>query len=588
MSESIIIKEADQSRAFGSVERLETDTADGNSCFWVPVSERQLESAYITQNGEYTPEKYAFSDITVNVTKPSTSADGTDWDITVEPINPDIPEIGVPEISTPGIDLTVDPTSGLPIIEIGIHITTTDDETIHVEFPTGEPIDIHGPDLIEPVIILDVISIDYDDETGEWTITAIDDVTVDGVDYGPGVIISTWPATEPIDIVIVIPVDLPDISEILDTTGEIDISVDVDGPGLNISGLGLNGLDTGLSIDLGSLNIGTYDLPDEIRVIQQPDYKSGDRIAKEGLVIQAYRNGEIWEGINKEFPGGYIPLNKLLFSQQTAINNPDNRDVIWEGTRVKIINSRFVHTVSSTYDMPYPPSGYPHFRYSGKMVNTITPYDDCQLILYYFSSKKGIGYNYDFFIYAFSEKPIGFAAHYEHVSECSNYTVETNYSLSEVGWNSPDLGYKYHDYTADYNKIEEEWLSLTRTYTKNGQTVYFNFKAAGQDAPIHKANENGLWNPDNYFFMKYGGTYNENPSYPEITGVFYTGGAEELMWQILYGKVNAVNEITVSWPRPIDNKLLSATINITVEESDAPATATTVNESGFSHHSGKF
>lgn len=156
MSENVSIQESKQSRMFGGVDRIETETADGEgSCFWVPARERELESGFFMKNGDYTPEKYAFSDITVNVVDFSTDFEGINWTITID-------DFGLPHIRIPDqdIDITIDPINGIPDINIDDQQITLPDIDGLLDFNADFDISLDGMDLNISGVDLDGLDLD--------------------------------------------------------------------------------------------------------------------------------------------------------------------------------------------------------------------------------------------------------------------------------------------------------------------------------------------------------------------------------------------------------------------------------------------
>lgn len=310
MSQEVEIIEGARGRNFSRVNRIKTDKQDGGACFWVPENERRLTSLPAFQNGEYEPGKgyYAFDSVDASVMH------FDDFDINID-------DYDLPHIDLDGIDITIDET-GIPHINFDYEIVTVDDETIKVIYPGGKEVIIHGPDLDGPVNIDDVFTIDFDKETGTWTITAITDVTSGDNEFAPGDIVAQWPVTEHVDIHIGQSISIPDLGDIdLDFDADIDVSVDLDDMDVDISGIDMNGLDVDVSIDLDTLIIDTFDFPDEIRIMHVPNktsYKDGEEIDLDGLVVQAYRGGEVWEDKEGKYYNGYVPVHELSISPKKA------------------------------------------------------------------------------------------------------------------------------------------------------------------------------------------------------------------------------------------------------------------------------
>ena len=415
MSEHISIQEGGQSRNFGNVELLETETIDGTgSCFWVPENARELESDYFIENGDYTPEKYAYSDVTVRVMEPF-----DDLEIGFVP-DPEIPDIPIPHIEeipdpispVPPIDLTIDPDTGLPKVKI------------------------------------------------------------DGVD-----------------------IDLPDISADIDINGDLDISLDLENNELDISGLNMDGLDVNLSIDLGTLDIDVTDLPDEIRIMHVPTktaYKDGEEIDLDGLVVQAFRNGEVWNDESGKYIDGYIPAHKLFVDPTTAFYRAD-------GMKYNIDSGFFCHMSTNYYDRTF--------------------------------------------------------------TKTSIEQAFAGLIIDDSGWNNPII-ISDNQKAIRWHCEDVKSPIFTRDFGPTGETTIRGLKV--------------------YYGRTYGLKEGESGTGLVSSGIYtFHGTTQELLNEIVYG-APGILEIKVSWPRPKDNKLLTASFDISVEESEGG-----VDSSG-THYSGKF
>lgn len=69
MSKDIIIQQQGIDQEL-TVSRINTPELDGGSCAWVPEDETILDELSVTENGEYSPQHYGFSKVTVNVANP--------------------------------------------------------------------------------------------------------------------------------------------------------------------------------------------------------------------------------------------------------------------------------------------------------------------------------------------------------------------------------------------------------------------------------------------------------------------------------------------------------------------------------------
>lgn len=60
MSQSISIKEGDQSKAFGHIQRLEIANSGGGTSLWVPEDDVDVKTLSVSENGRYIAETGAF------------------------------------------------------------------------------------------------------------------------------------------------------------------------------------------------------------------------------------------------------------------------------------------------------------------------------------------------------------------------------------------------------------------------------------------------------------------------------------------------------------------------------------------------
>lgn len=84
---------------------------------------------------------------------------------------------------------------------------------------------------------------------------------------------------------------------------------------------GADGLPEGWTFDPKTGEWSLTELPDEIRIMHVPNktaYKDGEEIDLDGLVVQAYRNGEIWQDEEGKYYNGYVPAHELIIDPTTA------------------------------------------------------------------------------------------------------------------------------------------------------------------------------------------------------------------------------------------------------------------------------
>lgn len=487
MSKNATITEGKQGRTFDGTERLETEQPDGNSCFWVPEDERQLDVKYVMENGDHYPDNYAMSEINVNVIDKITDLDGEDWEITIDDIG--IPHIILPDLD---IDITIDPEDGLP------------------------------------------------------------EINIDGVD-----------------------IDLPEIDGLLDLDEDIDISID--DMDLDITGLDLDGLDLDVRIDLGTLDIDLFDLPDEIRIIHLPDkaeYKEKEKIDFKGLVVQAYRNGEVWEDKDGKYQDGYIPEQELTFSTHTA---------------KQVGRYYYDHTTGKTYTL-YEELGHSYFL--------------------------NYEWDYQYESWYFYDRFLEYGATATYKAKNGYFVITTDYGFGYCfgktediacdvtktsggkngNYNPPRTEDAEHHYHFDSNHVGYLDGDETKPYYWTG--IFSNLMHGEHSSSDYLAPS---------YLVKHYSDYHDYKILSENQGKRFDYDSipnlpdnSEIFGRMLYGATNG-DKITVFWSRPKDNKILKASFNITVEEDTGSHHSgtwgndesghwggTTIGEDGGSHHSGKF
>lgn len=105
-----------------------------------------------------------------------------------------------------------------------------------------------------------------------------------------------------------------DIGEALENL-EFDTDIDISFDDLNLN---VDTLDTDFELNLDTLELTETELPDEIRIMHVPNktsYKDGEEIDLDGLVVQAYRGGEVWNDESGRYIDGYVPVHELMASK---------------------------------------------------------------------------------------------------------------------------------------------------------------------------------------------------------------------------------------------------------------------------------
>lgn len=559
MSKNLTIDEGGESRHFDGVKRLKTKLMgeDAGTCYWVPDDETQAWPTFIMNNGLHTAEEegvYGFTEAMVNVYIPTPFPD---WDIWID--DDDIPHIHIDDIDIDiddidihidDIDISIDDIDGTPVVDIegidldgieipnidihmdddglptsdidfktDIHVWTDEDDPtkIHIkEEPNGEEIVLDYDDIDGTVTFKDLLDIRYDDTViGEekWVIEAHTKIKVDDVDYEAGDEIKSWDKDEIVDFTMkveqVISVDFPDIDP--DFGEDFDIELDLDNMELDMDGLDMD-------IDLPLLKMPDLDdeLPDEIRIMHVPDktsYQDGEAIDLDGIVVQAYKNGSVWQ--NKKYIDGYVPAHELSIEPYFA-----------DGSKAK----GYAH-LSKEYIL-----ADNHGVLSGEVPTSDT------------FKTKSIGQEYDYRI----DRPTFYEYDiYNGTGLWFYYYVEHDYAfLARVLVGNQETIGEYTYTHGDYKK-EEDIPGVE--YTKDGKTVYY---TSGWT----------IYNIDYELgYVEVEGEYVERP----VSGSILEDKKElkDLAWDILYGRINKI-DVTVSWPRPVDSLALTASFQISVDPAE--------------------
>lgn len=557
MSKNLTIDEGGESRHFDGVKRLKTKLAgeDGGSCYWVPEDETQAWPTFIMDNGMHVAAEeghYGYSEANVNVFIPTPFPE---WNVWIDDI--DVPHIHIDDITIgdwhiDDIELTIDPDLGTPIVDLdGIDMDGFEIPDINIYMPGGSPIsdidfrtDIHvwtDPDDHTKIhvkeepngeeIVLDYDDIDgtatfkglldfrYDDSTGKWIIEAHTKIKVDDVVYEAGDEIKSWSKETVVDFTMKveqeISVDFPDLDP--DFMDDFDIDLDMDNMDLEMDGIDMD-------IDMPLLKMPDLDdeLPDEIRIMHVPDktsYKDGEAIDLDGIVVQAYKDGAVWQ--NNKYVNGYIPAHEL--SINPAIAGAGGKIV----KRAGDISFYGGLSFSGTFGgVPFPKGQRTSARtYSGEYVyikETRVP------------NVGGGQFLFSGIILGFSE-----------VVGSVHKTVENKYS-------SP----RYEpDFDGSYNLIGGVATTPAGATIrdKSGSPVYVADFGNGSIV-------SGWWIQEEGFSCNPSGISNPN----------YAG------WYLARALVSALdnktlvttNTITVSWDRPLDGKILSDTFDITIDPNE--------------------
>ncbi len=465
--------------------------------------------------------------------------------------------------------------------------------------------------VIEPITGLDGI---------DWEIT-IDDIGVPHIEYPDlDVDLSIDPITGLPDISIGgIDIDLPDIDGLLDLDEDIDISLDVDldtdmdisleDIDLDISGVDLDGLDLDVSINLDTLDIELTELPDEIRIMHVPDktaYKDGETIDLEGIVVQAYRNGEVWEDKDGKYHEGYVPAHELIAEveetdEHVAIDEFDNE-------------IKYSKTLSGGGVEFYDPYMYAPATYKNLSLSIHSRNVESKMVWISDGFTSGTSY---------SEYKIGIVAHIDN--DACTYRGE-NYPWHRV---SEQVLMQYSGKYIPARSDMPQQIDALRYmsyddiiyYGRNGITfrdsdnqdkkIYIGAFRITRDTLSYRYSDDFQIRKEASFdgpeidestISKINSTYQNSKAKWNIGGKLLPFvQIAEMMFGLNIKQDMPTSKVIISWPRPKDNKLLTASFDITVEEDNGTHHSgtwgddetghwggTTIGEDGGSHYSGKF
>lgn len=161
----VAIVESGKEFKFSGTGKLETELQDGGSCYWVPKEERETGHIFASENRDYTADeisKYGINSVDVNIIFTGTTIDGDPWSVTIDP------DTGLPIIDIDDVEITIDDVTGdIDIITPDIEITIDDEMLNDFGIDPISDIDISIDDLGNIEISDGDIFIDLDPETGE-------------------------------------------------------------------------------------------------------------------------------------------------------------------------------------------------------------------------------------------------------------------------------------------------------------------------------------------------------------------------------------------------------------------------------------
>ena len=254
-------------------------------------------------------------------------------------------------------------------------------------------------------------------------------------------------------------------------------------------------------------------VPDEIRIMHVPDktsYQDGEAIDLDGIVVQAYKNGSVWQ--NKKYINGYIPAHELSIEPSIAEFDDSQKE---SDLGVTVSSNGLPITSICTY------TRYGNFDHS--------------------SPPRTRTYNKNIS----EDRVVGgkaFATYTKEVDRYNGTIVDTYHSIG--GWTAWD---KYLQPRGDFS------------FTHNDKTVaYSGPYDLGMDNVV-------VLNDEHNIFISASCSY----SAPQNG---YRGDLEidKMAWTAVFGetKESSSSDIAVSWPRPVDNLTLTASFPITVEQAE--------------------
>ncbi len=578
MSQNLKITEGGGERNFTGVKRLKTDKTDGGACYWVPEEERRLETLHASRNGVYLPGQgyYAFDEVDARSIS-GIKAGGHEYTVNLD-------DAGNPHISTGGLDVSID--------EAGNPIATYDDTPIDIDDISQyldlnsdldisfdlDDLNISGLDLsglsADLSIDLDGLNMELYDLPDEIRITKeppyIDGKTVtvkdfvvqayrggkvwegENIDYPNGII-------PPNELTLTFTEKRENKFNVADSVLWRKEEYTFDG-------------------GEGTIGDESYTVKSSIPFLTGGEATFKTRY-KERFVAQVH--GELYNTYEKDYNLGAkinTGYGKIVLLKFKSITNRVDNGVNNPATVTRIVPYFFY-----TYLPPDPSRPYYYFQpeaivdareldNSKKFEEKIQAKVESRLgiqsdYLPYWYRKPDGAYNINWYTYGFGNHNWRFEydsaqnLFYEHDFEILDGKCVRNRYWVEDG----SLAYTY----------KYEWS------TEEGNLPFFdvdeilNYPTA-EDEPRH---------------------YNK-PNFSDVLdrialSLFFTDDGErrdDKEFELYHPAM-----VTIAWDRPRDNRTLKAVKEVYVEENETSAQldtaahpGTTVNEEGFSHHSGKF
>lgn len=284
---------------------------------------------------------------------------------------------------------------------------------------------------------------------------------------------------------------------------------------------------------------GWTDLPDEIKIIVTPHkttYDDGESIDITGMVVQARKNGEVWE--NDKYVNGIIPLREIELSSDTADLYKKNgytyvqfrRDKVPEGVDASYMPDVFIikhgHYGMWTGYHEWGPAGNRKHSIDYKVIWAGVAESVDDIISTIFSNNKGSG---GMVVIGLKNSPFS----------CYTYGTE-EIDLLQAKQRA------YSNYERKAGNEEEERYCIDHAYalrTIEGKKVNYAFVTGGVGPDANNPNDDAAVNVITA------------STQPNIGRLEYA-----IMYSILFGD----REIELKWKRPRDNAILSAMLYINI------------------------
>lgn len=350
------------------------------------------------------------------------------------------------------------------------------------------------------------------------------------------------------------------LSNLNDTLDGLNVDIDISLDDMNLN---IDTLDTDFELNLDTLELTETELPDEIRIMHVPtktSYKDGEEIDLDGIIVQAYRGGEVWNDESGRYIDGYIPAHELTVIADTSY-----------------------HPESAGYYKKIPPEAQQIFeihdlptqaivRSGGSVTGTSKTQDIIKTSMSVDGQTYGQGT-----LTVEKQKTIEIPQNVNWAFVKGRYRSEKEYDAIIVGKKGDQTSVAIHE-TIDHKFVPQNGGS-TQTYHNETDSTYAitmrGYRPYGSGAY-------NLYGVVQTYSDNYENTEHTLSPHLEQYDIHYftvSGGAGTYigndMWFVALlldgddiGGPMSGDEVYVSWPRPKDNKLLTASFDIRVEESE--------------------